>query len=143
MAFELKNSTYEPHPEGTFKGTIIEVKDMGEQDTKFGSKHRIAIVIQNDELERQHWEFCNLASGKNSSLTTLRQKLFKRALTSEEMKSFDPEVEMVNKKIRFQIEHEYGDTRTFANLVTWSLLESVGSDPFADEGDQEEEDLPF
>ena len=59
MEYELKTSSFEPHPEGSFKGTIIEVKNMGKRDTKYGTTHRIAIVIQNDELEKgdgQPWQ---------------------------------------------------------------------------------------
>ena len=81
MAFKLPKTTFDPHPEGTFEGIISEIRDEGEKETKWGPKHRIAIVIENQQsnqdngLPRVHFEFCNLATGKNARLTELRQKL--------------------------------------------------------------------
>lgn len=131
--FELEKTTFEPHPEGTFEGHISEVRDMGKQDTKFGPRPRIAIIIQNHDLAKGdgqpwlHWEFCNLASGKNSRLTTLRQKLLRRALTPEELRSFDPEAEMIGRDVSFQIEHAFGERHVFANLISWSLRSDEGA----------------
>ena len=137
--YDLPKATFEPHPEGAHTGTIVEVRDMGQSDTQYGTKHRVAVVIEADNLTREdgdswrHFEFVNLASGENSKLTKLPQKLLRRKLTGEERDKFDPDSEMLDKSVSYTIAHEFGDNRTFANIASWSIL---------DDGDDSEK-LPF
>jgi len=128
--YELPQSDFLPHPEGTFKGFIADVVDRGEQETAYGTKHRMSIHIESETCLMEdgrpwvHYVWCNFASGGNATLTKLRQKLLKRTLTPDEKKTFDADTEMIGRHIEYQIEHAYGENgQTYANLVTWRLLD--------------------
>ena len=152
MAYTLPQTTFDPHPEGIFEGIILEVRDGGKMDTQWGSKHRLAVVIENQELKRDdgqswlHFDWCNLATGKNARLTELRQKLLKRTLTREELEVFDENIEMVGKRVRYTIVHNFENERTFANLATWSLIpedsDSTDEDGYPESDEDSDSGLP-
>lgn len=136
MPYEIPQTPFDPHPEGEHIGTITEVRDQGMQQTLYGEKHKLVIIItSHTALEDsgepfQLWVWVTLSSGTKATLTALRQKLLRRPLSELERKSFDPDTEMIGRKVKYFVEHNYGDEgRTFANLVTWALIQPNEVDP--------------
>ena len=130
MNYEIPQNEYDPHPEGEHTGTIVKVIDQGMQETKYGQKYKLTAVIESQTAIQdsgepfQLWVWFTLSSGPKSNLVQLRQKLLRRTLTKDERLHFDPDEEMVGRKVRYFVEHNFSEEgRTFANLVTWAPLE--------------------
>jgi|APSaa5957512622_1039677.scaffolds.fasta_scaffold26311_2 hypothetical protein len=130
MAYELPKTDFPLHPEGEGVGPIVEVIDQGLRETRYGAKHKLAIVIESETHFQengdplQFWVWATLSGSPKATLTQLRQKLLRRPLTEEERRNFDPEREMVGQRVRYLVAHNYSDDgRVYANLISWSLAE--------------------
>ena len=127
--YDIPENDFQPHPEGEHFGTITEVIDQGIKETRYGDKHKLTIIIESqtalkdDDEPFALWVWVTLSSGSKAKLVELRQKLLRRPLSDEERKSFDAE-EMVGRKVRYMVTHNFGDNgQTYANLVTWTPAE--------------------
>ena len=128
--FQIPRSEFTPHPEGEHVGTIIEIRDEGLRETRYGTKHKLVIVIESQSATKEDgepyslWVWCTISSSSKATLTQLRQKLLRRPLTDEERLDFDADREMLGRKVKYFVQHNFSDDgQVFANLVTWSPLE--------------------
>lgn len=143
MQYAQPTRRFVPHPAGTYHGIIIEVRDAGETATKWGPKHRLAIVIQADTAlvvdadgapipDRDGndqpcclWVWVTLSGDKRGSLNQLRQKLMGRELTPNELATFDDR-EMLNTQVEYVVEHTYNNGEVYDKLCTWRRLSVPG-----------------
>ena len=143
-AFEIPKTTFDPHPEGEHIGTIVEVIDQGLRETRYGQRYKITSVIESESAFKDDgqpfslWVWTTLSSSSKATLTKLRQKLLRRPLGEEERRSFDPDREMIGRKVRYIVDQSYGDDgQVFANLVTWSPFEEASTDTTTAQQDHE------
>jgi len=120
---ERPAGNYEPHPAGTYIGTITEIKDYGKMDSLYRTPdgntkevHRVAIVVTAEELQMEsgdpwsHFEFVNISFAPKSRLTELRNLLRDVDLTNAELNAvFDETVEMIGRKVKYKIRHKKND----------------------------------
>jgi len=130
MTYELPKTDFPLHPEGESVGLIIDVLDQGLRETRYGAKHKLAIIIESETHSQENgdpfqlWVWATLSGSPKATLTQLRQKLLRRPLTEEERRNFDPEREMVGQRVRYLVAHNYSDDgRVFANLISWAPAE--------------------
>lgn len=130
MKFDIPKTEFDPHPAGQHTGRIVEVQDRGLQDTSYGQKYKLVIVVESDTAYQGDgapfalWVWVTLSAGRKATLTRLREKLLGRPLTEDERLHFDADGEMVSRRINYFVEHNYGDAgQTYANLVTWAPVE--------------------
>ena len=128
---QIPVSTFPSHPEGDHVGTFIDVVDQGMHETLFGQQqHIVSAVIESKTAIGDNGEplllrvDAVLSSNPRSRLFKLRQDLLHRPLTEEERLEFDPDREMMGRKINYVVEHGYRDDGTrFPNVTTWSPIE--------------------
>ena len=120
---ERPAGNYEPHPAGTYIGTITEIKDYGTMDSLYRTPdgntkevHRVAIVVTAEQLQMEsgdpwsHYEFVNISFAPKSRLTELRNLLRSVDLTNAELNAvFDETVEMIGRKVKYKIRHKKND----------------------------------
>lgn len=146
--YELPNSNFIPHPNGTFEGRIVGVEDKGEVDTNFGRKRKLAIKIESatemmdDGNPFSAWLWHTLSGSPKSNLYKLRASLLGRALTAEERAHFE-DGELVGRRVGYQIVHQEGsEGGVFANVENvWPLNDTAPQPVLAAATD--EASLPF
>ena len=120
---ERPAGNYEPHPAGTYIGTITEIKDYGTMESLWRTPegntkevHRVAIVIIAEGLLMEsgdpwsHFEFVNISFAPKARLTDLRNMLRDVDMTNDELNAvFDETVEMIGRKVNYKIRHHKND----------------------------------
>ena len=120
---ERPAGNYEPHPQGTYTGTITEIRDYGTMDSLYRTPdgntkeiHRIAIVVVAEDLQMEsgdpwsHFEFVNISFAPKARLTDLRNMLRDVDMTNDELNEvFDETVEMIGRKVKYKIRHKKND----------------------------------
>ena len=120
---ERPAGNYEPHPQGTYTGTITEIRDYGTMDSLYRTPdgntkeiHRIAIVVVAENLQMEsgdpwsHFEFVNISFAPKARLTDLRNMLRDVDMTNDELNEvFDETVEMIGRKVKYKIRHKKND----------------------------------
>lgn len=111
MPYDMPKTIFEPHPAGRHTGCVTQVKDEGMQDTPWGQKRKISIWITSDSAIMNDGEGCivvswfTLSSSEKSNLTKFRQQVLDRRLGDDELAFFDENVELMNKRIHYRIDH--------------------------------------
>jgi len=120
---ERPAGNYEPHPQGTYTGTITEIRDYGTMESLWRTPegntkeiHRIAIVVVAEDLQMEsgdpwsHFEFVNISFAPKARLTDLRNMLRDVDMTNDELNEvFDETVEMIGRKVKYKIRHKKND----------------------------------
>ena len=170
---ERPAGSYEPHPAGTYIGTITEIKDYGKMDSLYRTAdgntkevHRVAIVVTAEQLQMEsgdpwsHYEFVNISFAPKSRLTELRNLLRDVDLTNAELNEvFDETVEMIGRRVRYKIRHrknedndkiravihdwEYADGEAPAQAETMQKDAAKAKEAVKKAFDGDDDDLPF
>jgi len=120
---ERPAGNYEPHPQGTYTGTITEIRDYGTMESLWRTPegntkevHRVAIVVVAEDLQMEsgdpwsHFEFVNISFAPKARLTDLRNMLRDVDMTNDELNEvFDETVEMIGRKVKYKIRHKKND----------------------------------
>jgi hypothetical protein len=145
----IPKSDYIPHPEGRYTGCIVSVEDMGEVETSFGPKLKLAVRLECDSKKMDNGQpysvsqWYTVSSHPKSNLTKLREMLLGRKLGYDEMSAVNPAVELIGKRVGYLIAHrEVREGGTFAAIDNiWPVVEEpLPSAPASDDPDS---DLPF
>ncbi len=117
-------NTFSPAPEGLHQAVCVDVIDLGEQDTPWGKKHKIALRFELDSHDpetKKPYQVSKWYTASLSELATLRQHLESwrgRAFTEAELIGFDIE-KLVGINAQLSLIHQLTDKkRTFANIQT-------------------------
>jgi len=122
---KIRSKAFNPAPNGTFPGIVIDVVDLGIQPTPYGDKPKISFVFQLDtggDL-RDDGKPHTVATRYTPSLhekSKLRRDLVSllgRSLSASEVKEFDTEQLMGKTALLSVVRVERGD-KTFANIQT-------------------------
>ena len=134
MPYDMPATTsFTPHPEGRYTGQITDIKDEGIQDTPWGEKRKISVWITSDRLmdDGQPFllvEWFTLSSSEKANLTAFRAAVLDRPLTEAEILHFDEQVELMNKRISFRVDHATkADGSIRANIRPGSVEPAEGS----------------
>ena len=93
-------------------GTIVNVQDEGMQETPWGAKHKISVRIDSNSafMENEEpfriLEWFTLSSSPKSNLRKFREAVLDRSLTKDEETEFDPEAELVGRRISYRVDHK-------------------------------------
>jgi hypothetical protein len=126
MAIIVKDTgnVFAPAPEGLHQAVCVDVIDLGEQDTPWGKKHKIALRFELDSHDpdtKKPYQVSKWYTASLSELATLRQHLESwrgRAFTEEELAGFDAE-RLVGVNAQLSIIHQVTDKKkTFAAIQT-------------------------
>jgi hypothetical protein len=114
------NRNFTPAPEGQHLGVLVDVVDLGEQDTKFGKKFMVKLIYQIDENMEDGKPF--IVSGRFNATLADRSSLRKHIeglrgakFTKEELDGFDPDT-LIGTNGLLNIVHNAGDKGVFANI---------------------------
>lgn len=130
--FQIPRTEFVPHPMGPSEGIIYEVRDLGEIETPFGRKHKVAVKVQSldhtmDDDDGRPFsvqKMMNLSGHEASDLYKFRCSALKvSALTEDQIRDF-ADTELVGIRIGYVVEHTVStkNGNTYANISTvWRL----------------------
>jgi len=117
-----KDVTYATPPEGLHQAVCVDVVDLGDQDTPWGSKPKIEIRWQLDEVNPEtgkRFEIRNRYTNSLHEKAALRQTLETwrgKKFTAQELKGWDLE-KLLGVNCQVQVVHKPGDEgRVWANV---------------------------
>jgi len=162
--YTMERTEFVPHPVGPSEGIIYEIRDLGEMDTQYGTKHKVAVKIQSLNHTMQDGRPFSIQKLMNLSGHD-RSDLFKfrcaargiPVLTDKEAYSFDDQ-ELLGVRLGYVVEHQVSESNgnTYGIVATvWRLedqtkgeivLEAQGNAPQAatsTSGKIDDKDLPF
>ena len=111
MLLNIPKKTFDPHPIGRHTGVIANVQDEGMQESPWGEQHKISVRIDSDSAYEENGDphsvvsWYSLSSASKSNLRKFREAVLDRILTPEEENCFDPENELVGKRISYRVDH--------------------------------------
>ena len=120
---------YKPCPEGLFQAVCVDVVDLGIRESKFGKKHKLALVwqvlatdddgnpvLREDGKRHEVQAWYTASSHKKAALTKDLQVWRGQPFTPEEAKKFDVE-NVIGANCQLQIIHSAPneDGRVYAN----------------------------
>ena len=115
MAFII-SSAFDPHPTGRHTGTIVSVQDEGMKENTWEGKtttqQKLSVRIDSITASMENGEpfsvitWHTVSSSPKSNLRKFREAVLDRGLTREEETNFDPDVELIGKKISYRIDHK-------------------------------------
>jgi hypothetical protein len=124
-------------PEGLHKAVCVDVVDLGDLDTKFGSKHKLSVIFELEELDNEGKRFLvgkryTWSLNEKSNLRKdLERWLGKKFKSEELMAGFDLE-ELLGLNATLFISHNVGEERTYANIETiLPIGNGKGTDKYA------------
>lgn len=119
---------FEPHPEGQFAATCVDVVDLGWRKTDYGPKYKIRVVLfcgeyvereidgENKRLPMLVMEQFTASLNEKANLRKFLESWRGQSFTDDEAKSFDME-RMLNAPAFVQIKHgKGGNGKTYANV---------------------------
>lgn len=134
---ELPKPRFHVHPQGQHKGFVFEVEGPVLKDTRYGAKMKIALKIESETAMMPDdgsdyagepctiWVWMTLSKSSKGNLRKYREKILNRKLNDVEAgaEDFDPEVEFVNKRIGYVVEHVPSEDpeKPYANVETFWL----------------------
>lgn len=155
---QLPKSTFIPHPEGNFSGNIIAIEDLGEVQTAFGPKLKVAIKIASHQAAMEDGQpflaikRCNQSTSRRAELTKFREMLAGRRMTDDELEFFE-DAEVVGKQVGYTIIHNHVDDNVYANIENVWPMPSAQPPPvppedaqpqtYVDKGPDPEDDEPM
>lgn len=120
-------------PEGLHKAVCVDVVDLGDLDTKFGSKHKLSVIFELEELDeegnrfivgkRYTWSLNEKANLRKD----LERWLGKKYKQEELLAGIDLEAFLGRNAMLF-ISHNIGEERTYANIETILPANGKGDD---------------
>mgnify|MGYP004453376231 CR=1 FL=1 len=162
--YELPRTEFLPHPDGPDEGVIYEVRDLGDIETAYGVKHKVAVKVQSfghmmeDGRPFSVQKMMNLSAHDQSDLYKFRcAALGVKTLSDDKAIFFDDE-ELVGIRVGYVVEHQISQKNgnTYGNIGSiWRLedqtkgeivLEAQGNAPQAatsTSGKIDDKDLPF
>tara|TARA_R100001594_G_scaffold15055_1_gene31770 strand:+ start:647 stop:1144 length:498 start_codon:yes stop_codon:yes gene_type:complete len=162
--YELPRTEFLPHPAGPDEGVIYEVRDLGDIETAFGVKRKVAVKVQSfgklmeDGRPFSVQKMMNLSGHDQSDLYKFRcAALGVTSLKDDQAYSFDDQ-ELIGVRVGYVVEHQVSQKNgnTYGNIGSiWRLddqtkgeivLEAQGNAPEAatpTSGKIEDKDLPF
>lgn len=128
MSIAIPQPQYIPHPQGQHRGRIKAVEDKGLVDSKFGKKHKVAVVIESETAHLEDGKpftvgkWFTLSSHPKSGLREFRETLLGRKLTQTEAENLDP-ASLEGRRVGYLVTHNEGrDGDPFANITNvWPL----------------------
>ena len=121
--------------EGLHRAVCVDVVDLGDLDTKFGSKHKLSILFEIEELDpegkrivvgkRFTWSL-NEKSNLRKELERWQAKKYK---TEDLLAGIDLE-ELLGLNAMLFISHNQGEERTYANIETVLPISGKGEDKY-------------
>ena len=125
IAKDSGGTMFDPAPQGVHRAVCCDVIDLGEQDTKFGRKHKVRIVWETEEENpstRERYQVRStytLSLNEKSSLSRDLESWRGRKFTDEERrKGFDLS-SLIGSNCQLQVIHnESSNGRTYANIQT-------------------------
>ena len=124
-SYEIPKSEFVPHPDGQHQGTITDVEDKGNLQTKYGDGPKVAVKIESSTAKMDDGRgfiisrLFSLSSHPKSSLRQFREEVLGRKLSDTEARKFVPEQELFGRRVRYRVEHKGGpEGVTYANLVS-------------------------
>ena len=128
--YTMERMEFVPHPVGPSEGIIYEVRDLGEIDTQFGAKHKVAVKIQSLDHKMEDGrpfsiqKLMNLSGHDKSDLFKFRcAARGVAALKDDEAYNFD-DGELLGVRLGYVVEHQVSQKNgnTYGNLATvWRL----------------------
>ena len=131
--YKMEKTTFAPHPEGSHKGTILEVKDEGIHENSFTGQeqNKISIRIESKTAMMEDGrpfivsKWYTLSAHRKANLTGLREMLAGHKMSDLQLENFDEQAELMNRQVGFVISHNTTDTGTYANLDNIWPLDTV------------------
>ena len=119
MGTIIKKKVYEKMSEGLHTVVITEVTDLGPQDTKFGVKDRIRVVMTAQDQKAEDGSDINVFYTATKSMHIKSQfgKLLANLGFDLDVEEFDVD-NLVGLKFQIVVEHNTKDGETFANVAS-------------------------
>jgi hypothetical protein len=128
MKWSQNSRDFTPAPEGNHLGVLVDIRDLGEQDSPWGKKNFVKLVYQIDELMEDGQPFivsgrfnATLAprSGLRKHIETIRDKPF----TAKELEDFESD-ELIGTNAVLNIKHNTTEKDTYANIASVMAYDS-------------------
>ena len=132
--YSIEVKQFDPHPEGNYEGRIIAFEDRGIIEEEYNGEKKVNHVflakiesetaVSEDGIPYTVTERYNLSSDPRSKLYKLRQTMFGRKMTAEELRNFDEEEELIGRRVGYIVVQKKGDNEgvVFANIDSiWPL----------------------
>jgi hypothetical protein len=122
MKIKTNNSNFEPCPEFTGKGVIVDVTPLRKQQSQFGEREVFKVVFEVDMERDDGSRFCvwsrNFTPTLNekSNFRKFLRGMYGRDLTKQEMEDFDTEM-LIGKPAQVVVVHEHKDDEVYANIA--------------------------
>lgn len=147
MAFTIERKAFDPHPTGRHTGTIVKVQDEGMRENtwegQITTQHKLSIRIDSDSALMENGDpfsiiaWFTVSSSPMGNLRKFREAVLDRTLTREEETTFDPDVELIGRKISYRIDHKEkmdGSLRAVIREGSVEPVHGAGRDSNNDEG---------
>lgn len=110
-------------PEGLHKAVCVDVVDLGELDTKFGSKHKLSIIFELEDEDEEGRRFIvgkryTWSLNEKSNLRKDLERWLGKKYRSEELLAGIDLEEFLGLNATIFIAHNQGEERTYANIET-------------------------
>lgn len=155
--FAVPRTEFVPHPMGQSEGVIYEVRDLGEIETPFGIKHKVAIKVQSftqyipDEDGKPSdkpfsvQKMMNLSGHEASDLYKFRCAALQVAnLTEDQAYNFD-DSELLGVRLGYNVAHTVSQKNgnTYANIDSvWRLEDQTKGEIILEPQDAQTEGGP-
>ena len=122
MKIPNSNRNFEPCPEYTGKGVIVDVTPLRKQQSQFGERDVFKVVFEVEAQRDDGTPFCVWSKNftptlnEKSNLRKFVRSLFGRDLTKAELEDFDTEA-LLGKGAQLVVVHEFKDGETYANIA--------------------------
>jgi len=146
MIFKIPQHSSDPHPTGRHTGTIVNVQDEGVHestwDGKTQSQHKISIRIDSDSAFMESGEpffiiqWFTLSGSPRSNLRKFREAVLDRPLTREEETNFDPESELIRKRISYRVDHKERQDGSLRPVIREGSVEPADEESRPDDEDE-------
>jgi hypothetical protein len=151
MKIKANNSTFEPCPEFTGKGVIVDVTPLRKQQTQFGERDVFKVVFEVDKVREDGSRFCvwsrNFTPTLNekSNFRKFLRGMYGRDLTKQEMEDFDTEM-LIGRPAQLVVVHEHKDDEVYSNIAACTPDRSgeplKASETFTRAKDRQAKDAP-
>lgn len=114
-------SNYEPAPEGLYQAVCVDVIDLGQQTSQYGTQHKVELRWQLEDTNEKGYRFelrkrYTLSLHEKAALRKDLQSWRGRKFTDEELAGFDLE-KLLGVNAQLQVIHNIvDDGRIFANI---------------------------
>lgn len=142
MSINIPRKTFDPHPVGRHTGTIVAVEDLGLQESEYGVHHRVTVRVESDSVFQDDGtlfsilQWLTLSSSPKSNLRKFREAVLDRSLTREEEAGFDPETELIGKRISYRVDHREKQDGGLRAVIREGSVEPMAPERIACNGDE-------